>query len=69
MISKMKWSNYFKPTPKRFRVLGDSLAASSTFAASLSIAADQKWVGIAIIVCGWAGKMLTNFFAEENTTN
>jgi hypothetical protein len=60
----MKLKNYFKPTPKRFRVLGDSLASASVFVSSYAILNDHQNLGIAILVSGWVGKFLTNFFAD-----
>jgi hypothetical protein len=34
---KFGWKHYFAPTPKRVRVLGDSLAAAGTFGAGIVI--------------------------------
>ena len=58
-------SNYYKPTPKKWRKLGDSLLAISTFVATYAIADEIKWLGISAMIVGAAGKFLTNFFAEE----
>jgi hypothetical protein len=69
MTKKMKWSNYFKPTPKRLRILGDSFAVASTFTATLSIVTDHQWLAVFIIISGWTGKFITNFFAEEEKTD
>jgi hypothetical protein len=59
----MKLKNYFEPTPKRFRVLGDSIAAMSLFIAGLNI--DNPKLMLISGICGAAGKFITNFFAEE----
>ena len=60
---KMKLKNYFAPTPKRFRVLGDSIAAASLFVAGLNL--DHPKLMLLCGVFGAVGKFVTNFFAEE----
>lgn len=60
---KMKLKNYFSPTPKRFRVLGDSIAAASLFVAGLNL--DHPKLMLLCGVLGAIGKFVTNFFAEE----
>ena len=60
---KMKLKNYFAPTPKRFRVLGDSIAAASLFVAGLIL--DHPKLMLLCGVLGAVGKFVTNFFAEE----
>jgi len=60
---QMKFKNYFQPTPKRFRVLGDSIAAASLFIAGLNL--DNPKLMLISGVCGAIGKFATNFFAEE----
>jgi hypothetical protein len=62
---KMKLKGYFKPTPKRFRVLGDSIAAASLFVAGLNL--DHPKLMLISGVCGAVGKFVTNFFAEDET--
>jgi hypothetical protein len=64
----MNFKSYFKPTPKRFRVLGDSLASASVFISSYAILNDHQTFGVVILVSGWVGKFLTNFFADEEQT-
>ena len=59
----VKLKNYFSPTPKRFRVLGDSIAAASLFVAGLNL--DHPKLMLLCGVLGAVGKFLTNFFAEE----
>ena len=60
---QMKLKNYFQPTPKRFRVLGDSIAAASLFVAGLNL--DHPKLMLISGVCGAVGKFVTNFFAED----
>lgn len=65
MEKKMKIKNYFKPTPKRFRIFGDSLAAGSLFVAGLAIVSGYEKIAIGVAVAGWLGKFLSNFFTDE----
>lgn len=64
---KFGWKRYFEPTPKRLRILGDSLAAGSLFVAGLSIVSGYEKIAIGIAIAGWIGKFISNFFADENT--
>jgi hypothetical protein len=57
--------SYFQPTPKRFRILGDSLASASVMVSSYAIVNDMKQVALLVLVSGWLGKFLTNFFTDE----
>lgn len=61
---KFGWKQYFSPTPKRLRVLGDSLAAAGTFGASIVILNGHPIAGTIIMVVAVAGKFLSNFFTE-----
>lgn len=63
---KFGWKQYFKPTPKRLRILGDSLAAASLFVSGLAIAIGYEKIAISVAVAGWLGKFISNFFAHEN---
>lgn len=67
MAKKIKfgWKHYFKPTPKRVRIFGDSLAAASLFVSGLAIANGYEKIAIGIAVAGWVGKFTSNFFADE----
>jgi hypothetical protein len=66
---KISWKRYFEPTPKRFRVLGDSLAAGSLFVAGLSIMTGHEKIAIGVAIAGWLGKFISNFFSDEDTPN
>ena len=59
---RKKLKNYFKPTPKRFRVLGDSIAAASLFIAGLNL--DHPKIMLISGIAGAAGKFITNFFGD-----
>jgi len=61
----MRMKNYFKPTPKRFRVLGDSLAGMSLFVAGLNL--DNPKIMLVSGICGAVGKFITNFFVEDES--
>ena len=57
--------NYFKPTPKNIRILGDSLLTISTSLGTCSIIMDHKILSIVVIILGLIGKILTNMFTEK----
>jgi hypothetical protein len=69
--------NYWKPTPKKWRRLGDSLLAVASVVAiggiwqydslkEIFTPGELKFMIIASIVFGVLGKFLTNFFKEED---
>ena len=60
--ARVRLKSYFEPTPKRLRVLGDSIAAASLFLAGLNI--EHPKTMLIIGICGAVGKFVTNFFAE-----
>jgi hypothetical protein len=62
---KFGFKHYFAPTPKRLRVLGDSLAAAGTFGASIVIMNGHPLAGTIIMVVAVLGKFISNFFTEE----
>ncbi len=65
LYGRMK-NNYWAPTSKRMRKLGDSLLAVSTTIATYAIADDwAKWVQISALMLGVIGKFLSNFFTED----
>lgn len=64
-MRRFGWRYYFKPTPKRIKVLGDSLAAGSLFVAGLSLISGYEKIAIGVAISGWAGKVISNFFTDE----
>lgn len=62
------WKVYFRPTPKRLRVLGDSLAAAGAFGSSIISLNGNPKLGTAILIAAVLGKFLSNFFTDENTS-
>lgn len=65
MAQKMSWKNFFRPTPKRFRVLGDSLAGSAIFVAGIAMVNGHEKIAIGVAIAGGLGKFISNFFADE----
>jgi hypothetical protein len=61
---KFGWKRYFEPTPKRLRILGDSLAAAGTFGASIAVLNGHPIAGTIIMVVGVIGKFISNFFSK-----
>jgi hypothetical protein len=65
-ITKMK-QNYWHPTPKKWRKLGDALLGVALIGIPADLAG-YKWVGITMFIIGIVGKFLTNFFTEDPIT-
>ena len=59
------WKHYFSPTPKRMRVLGDSLAASGTFGAGIIVLNGHPILGTIVMAIAIFGKFISNFFTDE----
>lgn len=57
--------NYYGPTPKRWRKLGDALLGVSTTITGYAIMEDYKWIAFSALILGVIGKFLTNFFSDE----
>lgn len=64
MKTKFGWKYYFAPTPKRLRVLGDSLAAAGVFGAGIATLNGHPIAGTIIMVVAIAGKFISNFFTD-----
>jgi len=62
-IAKMK-ENYYSPTPKKWRQLGDALLAVALMGIPANLAG-HEWIGITLFAVGIIGKFLTNFFKDE----
>jgi hypothetical protein len=71
MVAKIKTkfkkvkSNYFKPTPKKWRKIGDTLLAVSLYAQTQESLSGHSTFMQVVSVLGIVGKFLTNFFVEE----
>ncbi len=59
------FKNYYKPTPEKWRKIGDALLASSTAMTFVGVQIDDKRIITFFLVLGVVGKFLTNFFTEE----
>lgn len=59
--------NYWAPTPKFFRALGDTLLAVCSMVASYNILNEDKYIALFCLFSGVVGKFLTNFFTNTNT--
>lgn len=66
---KFGFKQYFNPTPKKLRVLGDTLVALGTAAGSWTIVDGNPQAGTIIVVLSVVGKFLSNFFAEDKGEN
>lgn len=60
-------SNYYKPTPSKWRKIGDAIqdVAIIAGAAVTLVAAPPAWIPVAILVAGRLGKVITNFATED----
>jgi hypothetical protein len=69
-------NNFYKPTPKKWRKIGDALLASATVIAvggvwqfdslkEIFTSGEIKAMIISSIVLGVIGKFLTNFFKDD----
>lgn len=80
MKTIIKFKNYYLPTPKKWRKIGDSILAVGVFVTSGGLLAFDTLsqiftpkelkviIGIAFAL-GVLGKFLTNFFKEDGNTN
>ena len=58
--------HYYKPTPIKWRKLGDALLGISTTITGFAIYEEVKWLAISALALGVIGKFLTNFFSETD---
>lgn len=63
---KFGWKRFFEPTPKRVKVLGNSMAASSLFVASLAMMGNFEKIAMGIAILGAMGKFISQFFSDES---
>jgi hypothetical protein len=66
MYNKML-TNYYKPTPVKWRKLGDALLAVSTTVTTYAIVEDYKWIALAavLIVGSWpVSDVLSQLFPD-----
>jgi len=70
----MKISDYYKPTPTLFRKIGDTILVGCTSLAAMMMGTPieehtKTWLIFSLNVFGVMGKMVTNFFKEDETKN
>ena len=65
MYNKML-KNYYKPTPTKWRKLGDALLAVSVAITGFAMYNNVQWVALTALITGVIGKFLTNFFKEDD---
>lgn len=63
MYNKML-KNYYKPTPTKWRKLGDALLGVSTLITTFAVYENVHWVALTALITGVVGKFLTNFFTK-----
>lgn len=66
--------NYYKPTPIKWRKLGDAVLFLSTGVSGLIMAAPvtdhtKTWIMLGLSIVGLVGKTLTNFFSDDNNSS
>lgn len=61
-----KLSGYYEPTPEKIRKVGDVLQYGAQIAAGASIVNEKPEIGLIVMIIGSIGKILSNFFVEEN---
>lgn len=54
--------NYYKPTPAKWRKIGDALLAASTMITASAIATAHPYLALIALGIGVVGKFLTNLF-------
>lgn len=59
-----KLKSYYKPTPRKWRKIGDALLGVSLIAIPAELSG-YPWISISIFFIGVIGKFLTNFFSDE----
>ena len=67
-------NNYYHPTPKVWRKVGDTILLGCTSLSAMMMGAPlsethKTWAIFSLNVFGVLGKMLTNLFKEDNSEN
>jgi len=69
----MKLSNYYEPTPKKLKKLGDTILIGTASLSAMMMGApftdtQKAWIIFSLNVVGVVGKMITNLFKEDDKT-
>lgn len=68
-VLKVGVKEYYKPTPKQLRKIGDAISAGAAVIATSTIITDHLWLAMTSVILGFVGKILTNYFSEEEVSN
>lgn len=62
-IAQKATENYYKPTPKKMRKIGDAIQDIAIIGSGVValIASPPAWIPVAIFAIGRIGKIITNF--------
>lgn len=58
-------NNYFKPTPRKWRIIGDTLLIVSTSFSGWEFMSNNQEIGFIFLCIGVLGKIITNFASEN----
>lgn len=58
-------NRYYRPTPLKWRKIGDALLAASATITTFAIAEETKWLAYVALFTGVVGKFLTNLFVKK----
>lgn len=58
-------NRYYRPTPIKWRKIGDALLAASTTITTYAIYDQVEWLAYAALITGVIGKFLTNLFVRK----
>lgn len=61
---KLNLKNYYEPTPKKYRMIGDALLIISSAFSGYNFMSNQEEWGLFFLILGTIGKVLTNFATE-----
>jgi hypothetical protein len=63
---KFDINGYYKPTPSKIRKVGDIMQYGAQIATGASIVNNKPELGLIVMILGAVGKILSNFFVDEN---
>lgn len=63
---KFDIGGYYKPTPSGIRKVGDVMQYGAQVVAGASIVNEKPELGLIVMVIGAIGKVLSNFFVEDD---
>lgn len=66
---KLKLKNYFAPTPKLFRMIGDTLLSLGSLITGYQILCDEKTLALISLTLTIIGKFVTNLASLDETNS